>query len=449
MATNTFSDENSWEWSDPEADDIIRNINEEEILARVYGNGVIPNSNGGEFLTGERSDPEADDIIRNINEEEILATVYGNGVIPNSNGEEFLTGERSDPETDDIIRNTNEEEILSRVYEDEVQTGRGQKRKNQSDDEESSESEDEQGQYYYQLESSKKYHSKKFGMTATDHKVRFNNVLANFDLLKSYESTMKIFRHLLDDVTEGMAPNDKIRFILRSEQLETPISLPFMTVEKLTTEKVFSQFERVIQSNQEFRLNDTVIIDINHVETPEGSGKSKRTIFNIRDYLKEKKSVTRINNTDDLCLARALAVAIARIENDPKYSQIRDSRNHLQREKAFDLHEAANVPLGPCGIDEVKLFQNYLVNYQIIVVSGGHNNSIIYPPHPPDTDEKPIISLYLHNNHFDVITKLPGFLSRSYFCQQCHKCYDHTTDHLCTSMCKLCRGSGVITKPMG
>ena len=253
MATNTlgeFSDENSWEWSDPEADDIIRNINEEEILARVYGNGVIPNSNQEEFLSGEWSDPEADDIIRNTNEEEILARVYGNGVIPNSNQEEFLTGEWSDPEADDIIRNTNEEEILPRVYgndddiipnidEDEVQTGRGQKRKNQSDDEESSESEDEQGQYYYQLESSKKYHSKKFGMTATDHKVRFNNVLADFDLLESYESTMKIFRHLLEDVTDGMAPNDKIRFILRSEQLETPISLPFMTVEELTTERFF------------------------------------------------------------------------------------------------------------------------------------------------------------------------------------------------------------------
>ena len=464
MTTNTlgeFSDENSWEWSDPEADDIIRNINEEEILARVYGNGVIPNSNQEEILSGEWSDPEADDIIQNINEEEILARVYGNAVIPNSNQEEFLTGEWSDPEADDIIRNTNEEEILPRVYgndddiipnidEDEAQTGRGEKRKNQSDDEESSESEDEQGQYYYQLESSKKYHSKKFGMTATDHKVRFNNVLADFDLLESYESTMKIFRHLLEDVTDGMAPNDKIRFILRSEQLETPISLPFMTVE-LTTERVFSQIERVIQSNQEFRLNDTVIIDINHVKTPEGSGKAKhkRTSFNIRDHLKEKRSVIRINNKDDLCLARALAVAIARIENDPMYKYISDSRRPLQREKAFDLHEAANVPLGPCGIDEVKLFQNYLVNYQIIVVSAIHNNSIIYPPQPPGTDEKPIISLYYHNNHFDVITTLPGFLSRGYFCQRCHKAYDHTSDHVCTIMCNSCRGFGCVFEAGG
>ena len=380
MTSNTlgeFSDENSWEWSDPEAD---------EILSREW------------------NDP--DDLIRNVNEEEILARVYGN---------------------DD---------------EDEVQTGRGQKRKNQSDDEESSESEDEQGQYYYQLESSKKYHSKKFGMTATDHKVRFNNVLADFDVLESYQSTMKIFHHLLEEVTEDMTPNDKIRFILRSEQLETPISLPFMTVEELTTERVFAQFERVIQSNQEFRLNDTVIIDINHVETPEGSGKSKRTSFNIRDHLKQKKTVICINNKDDFCLARALAVSIARIEKDPMYAQIKKSDRHIQLDRALALHQAANVPLGPCGIDEVKLFQQYLTNYQIIIVSGAHNNSIIYPPKPPGTDEKPIISLYYHNNHFDVITKLPGFLSRSYFCQRCHKAYDHTTDHVCTSMCRLCRGFG-------
>ena len=451
MATNTLGEFSDGEddfvfdideslWSDPEADDIIRNINEEEILARAYGNddAVIWDSNQEEW-----SDPEADDLIRNINEEEILAGVYGNA----NDG--------------DVIRNVNEEGILARVYgndgiirnidEGEVQTGRGEKRKNQSDDEEPvpSESEDEQGQYYYHLESRKKYHSKKFGMTATDHKVRFNNVLADFDLLESYESTLKIFHHLLGEVTEGMAPNDKVRFILRSEQLETPISLPFMTVQDLTTERVFSQIERVIQSNQEFRLNDTVTIDINHVKTPEGRGKKKRIIFNIRDHLKEKRTIIRINNKDDFCLARALAVAIARIENDPKYNQISDSRNHIQLDRALDLHQAANVPLGPCGIDEVKLFQNYLVNYQIIVVSGTHNNSIIYPPKPPDTDEKPIISLYYHNNHFDVITKLPGFLRCNYFCHRCHKAYDHTSDHLCPPMCSSCRGFGCVFEAKG
>ena len=189
------SDPEAWEWSDPEADDIIRNINEEEILARAYGNddAVIRNSNEEEILTGEWSDPEADDLIRNINEEEILARVYGN----------------ASDDDDHVIRNVNEEEVLASVYGnddiDEVQTGRGEKRKNESDDETESEDEQDEGQYYYTMESRKKYYSKKFGMTATDHKIRFNNVLADFDLLQKYESTMKIFHHLLEEV-RGYGP---------------------------------------------------------------------------------------------------------------------------------------------------------------------------------------------------------------------------------------------------
>ena len=342
----------------------------------------------------------------------------------------YTPGQFSDAEDDDDF-----------VFEDdEVQTGRGEKRKGESDDE--SESEDEQGQYYYQLESRRKYHSKKFGMTATDHRVRFNNVLADRDLLESYESSLKIFHHLLEEVKEGMAPNDQVRFILRSEQLETPISLPFMPVERLTAERVYSELERVIQSNEEFRLNDTVTIDINHVESPQGSGRKKRTTFDIDDYLDEKGSVVRIRNKDDLCLARALVVARAKIENDPKYDQIRKSNKAIQREKAFDLHEAANVPLGPCGLNEVALFQQYLTNYQIMIISGDHNNSIIYPPQPPGTDEKPTLTLYLHDNHFDTINRVPGFLGRNYFCFRCHKAYDCTTDHLCTNMCRSCRGFG-------
>ena len=408
--------------------DIIKRANLQFLLTEIMASNTL-----GEFSDGE------DDFVFEINE----------SLWSDPQGWEW-----SDPEADDLIRNTNEEEVLSGMYgndEDhdfeEVQTGRGQKRKNESDQESESEdeqSDDEQGQYYYQLESRRKYHSKKFGMTATDHRVRFNNVLADRDLLESYDSSLKIFHHLLEDVKEGMAPNDQVRFILRSEQLETPISLPFMPVERLTAERVYSELERVIQSNQEFRLNDTVTIDLNHVVAPAGSGRKKRTTFDIDDYLDEKTSVVRIRNKDDLCLARALVVARAKKDNDPRYDYVRDSRKPLQREKAYDLHEAANVPLGPCGLNEVALFQQYLTDYQIVVVSGDHNNSVIYPPPSSGTDEKPHLTLYLHDNHFDVINSVPGFLGRCYFCFRCYKAYDHTTDHLCTNMCRSCRGFGCV-----
>ena len=320
------------------------------------------------------------------------------------------------------------------------QSGRGEKRNHESDSE--TDSEDEQGQRYFDRQPIRKYHSGKFGMTATDHKVRFNNVLADRDVLESIETTQKIFHHLLEEVTEGMNPKDQVRFILRSEQLDTPISLPFMELEQLTTERVYAQIEKVVQSNQDFRLNDTVTIDINHVAIPEGSGRAKRTLPNIRDHLKSKGSIICINNFDDLCLARALVVGIANIENDPKYKQIKRSDRPVQRQRALALHQAANVPLGPCDLDHVKLFQNYLANYRIVVVSGAHNNTIIYPPPQSGTNEKPVLGLYYNDDHFDTITSIKGFLGKSYFCNRCIKGYNSTTDHLCPAMCPGCRAFG-------
>ena len=215
----------------------------------------------------EWSDPEADHIIRNI--------------------DESVFTERSNPEVDDI-----------------VQTGKKRK----------SDEIPEPEQDFYQIESTKKYYSKKFQMTATDHLVRFNNTLAALDLLESHERVQSIFTHLIKDVTGDMNERDKVRFVLRSDQLDTPISIPFMFVHQLTPERVFSQIERVVQSNREFRLNDTVIVDILHAEAQQGSGRSKRTTLNIREYLHKKRSVIVIRNNDNLCLARALVVAVARIE---------------------------------------------------------------------------------------------------------------------------------------
>ena len=350
MANNTLG-----EWSDGD-DDWIFEIDESTFLPQT----TQPNT------LGEWSDGE-DDWIFEIDESTFLPqAIQANTLGEFSDGEDDWVYE-IDENARDNSKDDDENEVLNQV-------GHGQKRKNDDDQDE------EQGQYYYEIENVRKQYSKKFRMTSTNHTVRFNNVLDNVDLLETQQRTYAIFHHLLEDVTTDMNPNDQVRFVLRSDQLQTPISIPFCSLEELTTEKVLSNIEKVVQSNEEFRLNDTVTIDLVHVEMPQGSGKSnvKRTTYDIREYLKQKKSIISINNKDDFCLARALAVAIARIEKDLQYNQIRNSRNHIQLDKALDLHQAANVPLRPCGLNEVKLFQQYLTNYQIIVVSGDHNNSIIY-----------------------------------------------------------------------
>ena len=397
------------------------------------------------------SDSEEDEPVF-YNNETIVISSEEDDPIPNDEGDssceedeqEISNSEDDEPipdsEDDDSI--PSDEETISE--EGAEQTGRGVKRKalNQHV---------EQEQDYYQIiKPVREHHSKKFNMTAKNYSVHFNNALGDVDLLESRNRTYGIFDRLIEDVTEGMNPTDQVRFVLRSDQLQTPISIPFCPLEELTVEKVLSNVEKVVQSNEDFRLNDTVTINIIRVEMPRGSGTLKRTTLNIREHLKKKQSVITINNTDHLCLARALVVSIARIEKDPLYKYIRHSERLLQRERALDLHQAANVPLGPCGIDEVKLFQHYLVQYQIIVVSGDQDNAIIYPPEPPpNPNPEKSIYLYYQANHFDVITKLPGFLNTNYFCHLCHKAYDHTTDHLCNGMCRSCRGFGCVIQDNG
>ena len=347
--------------------------------------------------------------------------------------DENTLGDWSDCEDDEIIRNVVEND----------QSGRGEKRKSNDDED------DEEEKDFYIKESVKQINSKKFRMTAKDYTIRFNNIVSDLDLIESYQRTQVIFEHLLNDVTKEMNDRDHVRFVLRSEQLDTPISLPFMPVAQLTPERVFSQIERVVQSNRDFRLNDTVVVDIVHVEAPRGSGRKPRTILNIKEFLHKKKSVITIKNNDDLCLARALVVAIAKIEKDPSFHILMNAERRTQEKKARELHELAKVPLGPCGLPEVELFQKYLTKYEINIVSTAHDNSIIYPPKLKTSNATPIY-LHLHENHYDVITKMPGFLSSVYFCHACRKSYDTKHVHLCPGMCKSCRAYDcVVNDPRG
>ena len=327
-----------------------------------------------------------------------------------------------------ISETTEEEESVT-----ETQAGQGEKRKSDSVD-------DDEEHSYYEITGTKERRSKKFSATIKDTEIRFNNMVENMDLIDERKRTYTIIQQLVDDVTGGVKDRDQIHFVLRSDQLESPIALPFMPRAQFTPERVFAAVERVVQSNREFRLNDTVYVNVWHVDMPAGSGKSrkKRTELNAKKYLYAKHTVITIKNHDDLCLARALVVAIARVENAANYDYLRRI-DRAQQIKARKLHIEAGVPFGPCGLEEVKLFQRHLTRYEINIVSLLQNNAIIHPPKDQAAPDKTPIYLLLHDNHYDVITKMPGFLNRAHFCHKCRKAYADKFDHMCPGMCKSCR----------
>ena len=188
---------------------------------------------------------------------------------------------------------------------------------------------DENERPFY-IESVRQVNTKKFKTKAMNYRVQFTNALADAEISSLHKRLHEIFQQVLDETIGGVPPQDQVRFVLHSNQLEYPINFPFMAPNRLTTERILAEFERVIQSNKEFRLNDTVEINVIHVSMPMGGGGTKRSEVNLEKHLDKKKSIIRIRNEDELCMARALVVAKAKLDNDPRDRQIRDHRSRCK-----------------------------------------------------------------------------------------------------------------------
>ena len=155
-----------------------------------------------------------------------------------------------------------------------------------------------------------------------DYIVQFTDTFAYLELSEFHDRLHEIFESLLNVITKDFPAHDQVRFVLRSPQLEYPISLPFLPLSHLTTERILAEIERVIQSNREFRLNDSVQVNLIHVQMPNGGTGTKRSEINLEKHLAKKGSIIRIQNKDETCLGRALVVSIAKIENDNRYKSI-------------------------------------------------------------------------------------------------------------------------------
>lgn len=98
---------------------------------------------------------------------------------------------------------------------------------------------------------------------------------------------------------------------MQSPKLDFPITLPFRSLSQLTSETFLSDVERVLQSYEEFVLDESLDVDIIHVRLPSG-GVGKRCMYiDTGRMLKEKRGIIRIDKPDDLCCARAIVTAIA------------------------------------------------------------------------------------------------------------------------------------------
>ena len=163
--------------------------------------------------------------------------------------------------------------------------------------------------------------------------------------------------------------------------------------------------------------------------------------------LRKKRSIIQIVNAEDsLCFARAVVVGMCYSEREntetenKRWNHIRHSNSPLQKTEAEKLLKEAGVsPTQPVGIDEYRQIQTFLykknyvikVHHQHSKVEKVFENSIV-------TSESKIIHMYFHQNHYDYIKSITGFLGCSYYCEFCDVGYKNRESHVCSHICKGC-----------
>ncbi|GFS85633.1 uncharacterized protein NPIL_210681, partial [Nephila pilipes] len=151
-----------------------------------------------------------------------------------------------------------------------------------------------------------------------------------------------LFETLLLRVMSSLEPTDLMRVIIFSDHLDRPISTHLMLVSEMSVEKIMACAVKVLQSKSEVRLDKGFNVEIITIHRPVGS---------------------------------AILLAIAEVEKDVDLKSLRRKDCDLLKRPAIALHQKTGVPQGPCGFEEIALFEQNL-KIQVVVISTTASNQV-------------------------------------------------------------------------
>ena len=201
-----------------------------------------------------------------------------------------------------------------------------------------------------------------------------------------------------------------------------------------------------LNSNESFNPSESFSVDVVFVKMP-GKGKGRKKNNPGQKCLdrenKRKKCIIPIENTDELCCARAIVTMQAHCHKNEGMDQFRKWDNlkrgyPLQRREAQELHLRAGVPEGACGLEEFPKLQQALgSNYRLLVMSRMYPFLLIFKgPSAPHQ-----IRLIKSNNHYDGVTSFASFTNHSYYCVECEQAFNSNdkSHHSCKGKrCSSC-----------
>ena len=108
-----------------------------------------------------------------------------------------------------------------------------------------------------------------------------------------------------------------VRLSVPCPKLDVPITIPLTMVLELNADLLLSEVERVLQSYEQFVLDESLDIEMIHVRLPKGSVGKRWHYVSLPKMISDKRWFIRIGNEDLYC-ARALVTAKAKLDGHEK-----------------------------------------------------------------------------------------------------------------------------------
>ena len=222
---------------------------------------------------------------------------------------------------------------------------------------------------------------KKGLITETIFDVKFDDQWNGRKVIEVKRQLHNVFERAIAEVTRNTdKQHDFGRIFINHEKLSPPIVIEPQPVIHLTADTIMQEIERVLHSEEDLDINSTSEVHVARIKVPSGSG-GGITLRNVlttgqKDDRHRKRSMVVIKSKGNICMARSIAVCVARLEKDVRtYQAIRDSRGNAQLKSAMMLHKFADVPTNrPSTLMDIPKFEK-VIKRRIVVFSTTTGNS--------------------------------------------------------------------------
>jgi len=256
--------------------------------------------------------------------------------------------------------------------------------------------------------------AQRFGYEERSYRATFDQRFIGHRLIDVQDDLEEMFREVIDRATEHHGEQDRARVIVHHNDLRQDIVIHMRPQNQITPQSIMNRIEKVLQSEESLSVDNSFHIEFGILHEDRGGGATNPYIT--------------IPN-DELTIARAIVVAMARLKEEP--STFKTLCKAERRGPESQYARATNIinkmkPTNP-GTVTYTDFENHL-KIQIIVI--GDDLKVLYGGRPKEST----IFLY-ENGGVHAVTKIHQLLKGKVICTKCTTIY--SKHHTCNEITEL------------